>query len=179
MTENPSADEDALYRAQAARSAATRERWGWARTGVLRKDLLVRVEVIGTDCPVLPGVTVGVQRRSEVVDEQPADGGRRTWAFDVEVEDGDFRGPYVHGRRGGRFVHLSWQAAGSGRFRRAKLMLDAIPAHILREALDQGLRAEVSLTMPDGSPLCAAARPPAVAWSPGTAGGPTGTLSEQ
>ena len=145
----------------------------------MRNDLPVRVEVIGRDCPVLPGVTVGVQRRSEVVDEQPADGGRRTWAFDVEVTQDDFRGPYVHGRRGARFVYLSWQAADSGRFRRAKLMLDAVPADTLREALEQALRVDLSLKMPDGSPLCAAVRPPVVAWSAATPEGPTGSLAEQ
>lgn len=145
----------------------------------MRTDLPVRVEVIGKDCPVLPGVTVGVQRQSEVVDEQLAAGGRRTWAFDVEVKDGDFRGPYVHGRRGARFVYLSWQAADSGRFRRAKLMLDAVSADTLRDALDQALRADVSLTMPDGSPLCAPFDLPAVAWSAATPGGPTGTLAGQ
>jgi hypothetical protein len=125
----------------------------------------VRVEVIGQDCPVLPGVVVGVQRRSEVVDEQPADGGPRAWVFDVEIRDSDFRGPYVHGRPGARFIYLSWQTTDSGMFRRAKLMLDAVPEDVPREALDQGLRANVSLTMTDGSPVCAAVRPPAIAWS--------------
>jgi hypothetical protein len=140
-------------------------RFGWQAYAATRDDRWVRVEVIGQDCPVLPGVVVGVQRRSEVVDEQPADGGPRRWVFDVEVRGGDFRGPYVNGRPGARFIYLSWQMIDSGMFRRAKLMLDAVPADVLQEALNQGLRANVSLTMTDGSPLCAAVRPPAIAWS--------------
>jgi hypothetical protein len=50
-------------------------------------------------------------------------------------------------------------------FRRAKLMLDAVPTDVLQKALEHGLRANVRLTMADGSPLCAAVRPPAIAWS--------------
>ena len=104
----------------------------------------MRVEVIGRNCPVLVGVTVGIQRRSEVVDEQPADGGRPGWAIDVDVRDGDFRGPYVHGRPGARFLYLSWQTPATGRFRRAKLMLDAVPADVLEDARETTLRADVS-----------------------------------
>ncbi len=125
----------------------------------------MRVEVLGTLCPVLPGVTVGIQRRAEVVEEQPADGGDRRWLIEVEVKDGDFRGPYAHGRRGERFLYLSWQSPVSGRFRRAKLMLAAVPPAVLAAAQQATLRAEVNLSMPDGSPVCAAVRPPAVTWS--------------
>jgi hypothetical protein len=127
----------------------------------------MRVEVVGTNCPVLPGVTVGIQRRAEVVDEQPADGGRPRWAIDVEVRDGDLRGPYVHGRPGARFLYLSWQTAATGRFRRAKLMLDAVPAEVIEAARETALRAEVSMSMSDGGPVCAAVRPPAITWRAG------------
>ena len=116
-------------------------------------------------CPALAGVTVGIQRRTEVVEEQPADGGDRQWLIEVEVKDGDFRGPYVQGRRGERFVYLSWQSPAAGRFRRAKLMLATVPQATL-DAAEQGvLRAQVNLSMPDGSPVCPAVRPPAVTWS--------------
>lgn len=130
----------------------------------------MRVEVVGTSCPVLPEVTVGIQRRAEVVEEQPADGGRPHWVIDVEVRDGDFRGPHVHGRPGARFLYLSWQSPIAGRFRRAKLMLDAVPAEVLEAARETALRAEVVLTMPDGSPVCAAVRPPAITWSAASPG---------
>ena len=71
----------------------------------------------------------------------------------------------VHGRPGARFVYLSWRGTAAGgpqMFRRAKLMLD--PA-LLDRAAGRTLVADVRLTMADGTPLCAAVRPPAVEWS--------------
>jgi hypothetical protein len=73
---------------------------------------LVLLEIIGTDCPSLPG---------------------------------------------DRFVYLSWWRDGEGMFRRAKLMLDSLPSYE-----DQVLT--VRLAMRDGSPLCAAVRPPVLVW---------------
>jgi Family of unknown function (DUF5990) len=139
----------------------------------------VRIEIRGHG---LPGrtcvghreVAVGVQRGREVVDVHPADAAEVAWAFDVTaVRDrsgaADVRGPFVQGRPGERFVYLSWDGIGTdgqrAMFRRAKLMLD--PALLARAAATTGatLVADVELKMPDGSPLCAAVRPPAVAWS--------------
>jgi hypothetical protein len=114
---------------------------------------------------------VGVQRGTEVVDVQPAGADAVVWAFDVsDVRDrsgaADVRGSYVHGRPGARFLYLSWGGAGAHghreMFRRAKLMLD--PA-VLADASGATLVAELSLTMADGTPVCAAVRPPAIAWS--------------
>lgn len=128
----------------------------------------MRVEIVGRDCPQLPGVTVGLQRGKEVVEERQAEGDGQRWVIEVDVRDGDLRGPWVHGRPGDRFLYLSWWAPGAGRFRRAKLMLAAVPADVLQAAQatpDAGLRADVVLAMPDGSPRCAAVRPPAVTWT--------------
>jgi hypothetical protein len=136
----------------------------------------VRIEIRGE---ALPGracaghvdVVVGVQRGREVVDVQPADADRVVWAFDVaDVVDRtgapDVRGPFVHGRPGARFLYLSWGGVGAdgsrAMFRRAKLMLD--PA-MLAAAAGATLVAELGLTMADGTPVCAAVRPPAVVWS--------------
>ena len=136
----------------------------------------VRIEIRGHG---LPGracaghveVAVGVQRGREVVEVHPADADRVVWSVDVvEVPDRtgapDVRGAFVHGRTGARFLYLSWSgvAAGGTRtmFRRAKLMLD--PA-VLAGAAGATLVAELNLTMADGTPLCAAVRPPAVTWS--------------
>ena len=112
-----------------------------------------------------------MQRGREVVDVHPADADRVVWAFDVtEVPDRtggtDVRGP-VRARPPGRAVPLPvvGRAGADGAramFRRAKLMLD--PA-VLAEASGATLVAELNLTMADGTPLCAAVRPPAVAWS--------------
>lgn len=126
---------------------------------------LLTLELIGADCPVLPGVTVGVQRASEVVDEHPADGTDARWMVEVRLFPGpDLRGPYVHGRPGARFLYLSWQRAPGGMFRRAKVMLDSVPAALLAAGAT-GLTGRLALAMPDGSPTCAAIRPPQVAWS--------------
>jgi hypothetical protein len=125
----------------------------------------------GRACAGRAEVAVGVQRGREVVDVHPADADAVCWAFDVtEVPDRtgapDVRGPFVHGRPGARFLFLSWDGLGADgtreMFRRAKLELD--PA-LLAEAAGATLVAELPLTMADGTPVCAAVRPPAVAWS--------------
>jgi hypothetical protein len=131
-----------------------------------RDDEAVRIELLGVDCPVLPGVTVGIQRGTEVVDQHAADGTDLRWHLEARLVDGSgLRGPYVHGRPGGRFLYLSWLRGPEGMFRRAKLMLDAVPDDVLAAAADAGLMGRVRLQMPDGSPLCAAVRPPAIGWS--------------
>lgn len=128
----------------------------------------MRIEIVGSDCPVLAGVTVGIQRASEVVDQQSAAGGTLRWKAEVRVVDGpDFRGPYVQGKRGARFIYLTWLRAPDGLFRRAKLMLDPVPAELLGENAPASVRATFSLTMADGTPRCAAVRPPMVVWTAG------------
>jgi hypothetical protein len=83
------------------------------------------------------------------------------------VRGDDVTGPYVEGRPGGRFVYLSWTQDGT-MFRRAKLMLDGVPAEVLAAADRDGtLVARLGLTDARGGPLCAAVRPPVVRWSAG------------
>jgi hypothetical protein len=124
------------------------------------------VELVGTSAPAMPGVTVGVQRGREVVDVHPADGRDLRWSLEARFVGGELRGPYVHGRPGARFLYLSWAHEPEGMFRRAKLMLDAVPAELLAAAdAGPGLLGRLALTMPDGSPVCAAVRPPQVEWS--------------
>jgi Family of unknown function (DUF5990) len=125
----------------------------------------MRIVITGVDCPVLPGVTVGVQRGRDVVQEFPADGSDVTWVLDAALVGTELRGPYIQGRPGGRFVYLSWQREGSGMFRRAKLMLDVLTPQLLAAGEQGTLAARLSLSMPDGGPLCASVRPPRIAWS--------------
>jgi hypothetical protein len=145
--------------------------------------VLIRIE--GTDLPGRRGgpeadtlrlgnVHVGVQRKAEVVDRVPADATEATWEFEVtsrEVDDLlDVGGPWVHGRPGARFLYLSWGAVEADRFamfRRAKLLFGDIPTPMLRAAHDGNgtLLAQLGLTDPDGGPLCARVRPPAIHWS--------------
>ena len=75
----------------------------------------------------------------------------------------------MQGKRGERFVYLTWgdlAAGGAFRmFRRAKLMLDLIDDATIANANDDGRRlvATVDLTDERGGPRCARLRPPALA----------------
>jgi hypothetical protein len=146
----------------------------------------VQIRVIGTDlpgrdCPQghnFPGysnVHVGMQtkrRPPELLNLQPGDATEVSWAIDCEINGSDVRGPYIQGRPGDRFIYLNWGSLdGDGRmdmFRRAKLMLDAVPTDVLTKAAESGvLVGRLGLTDAKGQPLCAAVRPPAIDWSVG------------
>lgn len=117
-------------------------------------------------------IHVGVQCRAEAVDLVPGDAGEAVWEFPVELRPaGDFRGPHVQGRRGDRFVYLTWGTVDPGgafrMFRRAKLMLAAVDPAVIAAAGEPAhtLVATLSLTGGDGSPRCASVRPPAITWT--------------
>jgi Family of unknown function (DUF5990) len=115
-------------------------------------------------------VRVGVQVGREVPDPVPGDAEEAVFEMTVNVTDDlDFRGPAVQGRRGERFIYLSWGDVSSGQFemfRRAKLHLSTIEDHLVREAVGTGavVEATVGLTDARGGPLCAAVRPPVIGW---------------
>ena len=79
----------------------------------------------------------------------------------------DFYGPFVHGKRGERFLYLSWRPRnwqpgqpepGPGVYlRRMKIHLRSITAVLLRQALDRNaiLEAVVEGKARDGGPACA------------------------
>jgi len=124
---------------------------------------------------MMENVHVGVQLRREPSELLPGDRADATWNVDVEVvrrDDAlDFRGPAVQGKRGNRFVYLTWGDVGADgsfeMFRRAKLMLDRIDSRLVDAALEgQGLAARVDLTDGRGGPRCARVDPPAIEWSP-------------
>jgi Family of unknown function (DUF5990) len=120
-------------------------------------------------------VHVGVQVRQEPTDLVRADAASAEWSVDVRVEqaDGafDFKGPAVHGSRGGRFLYLTWgdvnSDGGFAMFRRAKLMLDDIEPALVETSLatHRPLRASIDLTDGCGGPRCARVGPPALTWS--------------
>jgi hypothetical protein len=138
---------------------------------------LVDVRIAGVNLPgrawaCYDNIHVGVQRKAEVVDLVAGDAGEAVWHFSVEVTpDGDFRGPFVQGRKGERFVYLSWGTVDAGgrftMFRRAKLMLAAVDAATIESADAPGhvLVATLALTDGKGAPRCAAVRPPAISWT--------------
>jgi Family of unknown function (DUF5990) len=122
-------------------------------------------------------IHVGVQRKQEVVEQLPGDAASAKWQFEVTTKvnddgDTDFGGPYVHGRRGERFVYLSW---GNGEgddftmFRRAKLVFADCDPKVMRAALKSGaLTVRVDMSDAKGNPRCARVRPPDATWSAST-----------
>ena len=141
----------------------------------------MQIEIVGRN---LPGrscgpryhnIHVGIQRRRDVVELVPGDAASARWSFECEIfEDGerrDFRGPHIQGKRGVRFIYLSWGVVtDTGEFemfRRAKLQLNAIePNTLLRAARDDArLVGVVNLTDERGNPTCASLRPPQIKWS--------------
>lgn len=116
-------------------------------------------------------VHVGVQVGREPRDLQPGDAERAVWTLDVELieRDGDvdFRGPAVQGRRGGRFVYLTWgNVRDDGSFTmfgRAKLMLADLEPLLSEPGSDRRVIATVDLTDDCGGPRCARLRSPALA----------------
>src|SRR5262245_28542172 len=111
----------------------------------------MRMRILGYDLPGrtfspstderYENVHVGVQERANPVGLVAGDAVDALWDVDVRVvtDDGgglDFRGAVVHGKRGERFVYLTWGdvwADGSFRmFRRAKLMLDRVDPALVR-----------------------------------------------
>ncbi|MER6998306.1 DUF5990 family protein [Streptomyces sp. NPDC000410] len=127
----------------------------------------------GRDCGDYSDVHVGTQRGREPDQLVPADAEEAVFdvtAETVEAPDGttDFRGPYVQGRRGARFIYLTWGELPPGgtftMFRRAKLFFADIPEELLAAG---SAEAVLGLTDGCGLPLCAALRPPRVVWRPG------------
>jgi len=120
-------------------------------------------------------VHVGLQRGREPIDLFPADAPTATWDFDLATRPGtngsiDVGGPFAQGRRGDRFVYLTWgtvDAEGAfAMFRRAKLHLADIDPDVLARAAagDGRLVARLGLTDARGNPVCARVRPPDVTW---------------
>ncbi|WP_405868610.1 DUF5990 family protein [Streptomyces sp. NBC_00005] len=149
-------------------------------------DLRIRIEGVdlpGRSCgpddgiPSYTNIHVAVQRRDrpgELLDPQPGDASSASWTLECAVTGADVKGPYVQGRSGGRFVYLSWGTVdGSGAFdmfRRAKLMLDAVPADVLDTAVREGLLVgRLGLTDGHRHPLCARVVPPRITWTAGPA----------
>jgi hypothetical protein len=53
-------------------------------------------------------VHVALQVRAEPDGAVPGDASTARWETEVRRVDGDVRGPAVHGRRGERFLYLTW-----------------------------------------------------------------------
>jgi hypothetical protein len=150
-----------------------------------RDDHLMRITIRGRNLPgrrfcegenERDNVHVGVEQRRDPVGLVRGDANEAKWEVDVQVlaaGDGelDLRGPAVQGKRGERFVYLTWgNVADDGKFemfRRAKLMLsaDLSPLVQVAEREDRTLVARVDLTDSRGGPRCARLRSDALTWS--------------
>ena len=120
------------------------------------------------------GVLFGLQAKHGIDDPVPA---WQSTTFHTEVEvrtsdsDPDFAGEHVHGRRGDRFIYLSWglpdQTEPFVMFARAKIKLAHIPPELLERALERrpALRAEMQATNVKGQPASGTIKPPAIVWS--------------
>ena len=141
----------------------------------------VGLRIVGHRLPGLrwscyDSIHVGVQRQRAAVPPTLVPGNADEATFDLTVDlvgddqGTDFRGPFVQGRRGERFIYLTWgELAPDGTFemfRRAKLHLSALPDQDLAHAAATGATIEATLALTDarGGPVCAAVRPPQVEW---------------
>jgi hypothetical protein len=152
--------------------------------------MLIRIEahdLPGRSCGPSPerpgghyGIEVGIQRRNkpgELMGQVSADVQSVVWKVEATPAPTtivDFRGPYISGPPGARFIYLAWgvvEGPGSfAMFRRAKIMLDGIPAHVMAASRESSvLIGRLGLTDPKGNPTCAAVRPPLIEWSADTA----------
>ena len=148
----------------------------------------MRVVIDGFDLPgrtfvdpaghQLNDIRVGVQVGQEPHDLVPGDAPGARWELDVRVVAGsdasvDFRGPAVHGKRGDRFVYLTWGNVDEHQhfqmFRRAKLMLNRIDRELVTaaEQLQRPLVGIVRLRDAHGAPRCARVDPPDLEWKLG------------
>ncbi|MGI9614702.1 MAG: DUF5990 family protein [Acidimicrobiales bacterium] len=140
----------------------------------------ISVVLFAVDPPFKPehGVAFGLQHKRGEVDPVPA---TSTSAFEFQLEifsndagTFDFRGDYVNGRRGDRFVYLSWGVPGEAEpfvmFARAKIKLGDIPTELLQAAVKKGtdLECRLEATNAKGQPASGTIRPPAVGWAPMT-----------
>lgn len=117
----------------------------------------------GLICGPHTNIHVGLQVRKDPADLVPADAATALWTTDLQTDGGDFRGPAVHGRRGERFVYLTWgtvQGDSFTMFRRAKIMLDDLPGDAEEITLD------VDLTDESGMPRCARVQPTTITVRP-------------
>ncbi|MGI8879181.1 MAG: DUF5990 family protein [Jatrophihabitans sp.] len=112
-----------------------------------------------------PNLHIGLQVRQDAEGLVPADASSGEWTAEVLVieQDGsrDFRGPAVHGKRGERFLYLSYGDVIDGSYTmsgRAKIMLEDAP-----EA--DAVTVTVVVSDDNGRLRTARLRPPVAGWS--------------
>lgn len=125
-------------------------------------------------------IHVGIGIHREPVDLVRGDATAARWQIEVTISraaDGtlDFRGRFVHGTPGDRFLYLNWGTVAEdgafSLFRRAKLSLSEVDPALVEQALaaHAALVGTVNLTDAKGNPRCARVRPPDIEWRVGAA----------
>ena len=119
-------------------------------------------------------VLFGLQSKHGVDDPLPASESTEFQA-QIEVRSGseglDFAGDHIHGRRGDRFIYLSWGTPDKTEpfvmFARAKIKLAHIPPDLLEQSIQQHrpLRAELQATNAKGQPASGTLKSAAIIWS--------------
>ena len=152
--------------------AGTAPQWDEMRIIIEGHDL-PGAEFVSDGVP-LHNVHVAVQVGKEPVGLVRGDADSARWEIEVRTviaEGGvDLRGPAVFGKRGERFLYLTWGDVAAGgsfaMFRRAKLMIGDIEPELLAAAARDGgvLIASLSLTDERGGPRCARVKPPVIRW---------------
>jgi hypothetical protein len=139
----------------------------------------IEVEIEGIDgpgkaCPGPDGVAIGIQRDKEVIDPVPSSTDSPRFHATIDLTgDGDatdYRGPFVHGPKGDRFLYLAWVAIRDGSMvARIKLKLADIDPALLVRAAESGavITGRVQLVNSQGKPASGTVRPPRVTWSLG------------
>jgi hypothetical protein len=132
---------------------------------------------INLNCSNFPGlefegrtpVYVGVQKGDDIVDEAPGNAHQTTFSIPIRIKEDqhgnpDFSGPYVHGKKGERFVYLVWfeNKGAKERFRRAKIKLNHLSwAHLQASQLE----ADVTMTDRKGGPISATLKEDLIRWN--------------
>jgi hypothetical protein len=141
----------------------------------------MQIHIHGLELPPAPPrlggavAMVGLQHGRDAAQLMPLHDRAAHWIAEAEVTlrpdaSIDLRGPYVHGRPNDRFLYLTWGFVTASkiftRVRRTKLMFDAVDEALLAEAYttDRPLIGTLGLANPDGTPVCAAVRPPSIIW---------------
>ena len=157
-----------LHEVDSSRPAAARAR---VQTGGMRLVIRGR-DLPGASRPGYDRIGVGAAGALRARWASCAgDAASARWETEVSVVDDDFRGPAVHGKRGERFVYLTWGDLSDGGFddvpaRQADARRASIPPWSPRPRTRAGaLVADVVLTDEKGGPRCARVDPPAVTWS--------------
>lgn len=140
----------------------------------IRDGLQIRIVALDPPFRSDHGVLFGLQDRDEVAAPVLADR-TTTFATHVDLVDPagtapDFRGEHVQGRKGDRFLYLSWGIAGPSEpfvmFARAKIKLAGIPLDLIELAADSDVElvCELRATNHKGEPASGTIRGDDLVW---------------